>query len=219
MIEGKFMRDIYVVLSATPTKIGRVIRAVTRSSYNHASISLSRDLGEMYSFARYRASNALVGGFIKEFPERLTLGKNKSVNIKVYRIPVSDEQYEQVRSFIYGIRDCEEKYIYNSLAVLGRPFDIGSNTYKAYVCSDFVLRALMQAGLEFESTKLTPGQMEKVLEPFLYFSGTLHDYAPAPESSALVEEFFRRYSLRSELALIAWHFHMLIKRSRRRCEV
>lgn len=212
------MKSIYVVLSATPTKIGKFIRAVTRSSYNHASISLSHDLSEMYSFARYRARNALVGGFIKEFPERLTLGKDKDVHIKVYRIPVSNKQYNQMQSFIYSIRDCEEKYIYNSLAVLGRPFGIGYNTYKAYVCSDFVIRALMRGGLEFNSTRLTPGQMEKVLQPYLYFSGTLHDYAPAAETTSLVKEFFRKYPLRIEMSLIAWHFYTLIKRSLKGCQ-
>jgi hypothetical protein len=212
------MNSIYVVLSATPTKIGKFIRAVTKSSFNHASISLSRDLSEMYSFARYRARNALVGGFIKEFPERLTLGKDRSVQIKVYRIPVSDKQYNQVKSFIYSIRDCDEKYIYNSLAVLGRPFGVGYNTYKAYVCTDFVIRALMQGGLEFNSTRLTPGQMEEVLQPYLYYSGTLHDYNPASESRALIEEFFRRYSLPREMAQAARHFYSLIKRSYKRHE-
>ena len=102
------MNKIYVVLSATPTKIGMMIRTLTRSSFNHASISLTRDLSEMYSFARYRAHNPLVGGFIQEFPQRLTLGKDRDVQIKVFEISVSDIQYQSIKDFIYGVRDDEE---------------------------------------------------------------------------------------------------------------
>ena len=207
------MKNIYVVLSATPTKIGLAIRTLTRSSFNHASISLDKNLGQMYSFARYRARNALVGGFIREFPERLTLGKDKSVKIKVYKIPVSKEGYRQIEDFVYNIMKYQDTYIYNSLAVLGRPFGLGYDTYRAYVCTDFVLKALMAGGLVFNSTRLNPGQIEEALEPFLYYFGTLEDYRPDNASDDLVEVFFQRYSLAGELGQVIRHFASLIARN------
>src|SRR5690554_1505697 len=103
------MNKIYVVLSATPTRIGLIIRTLTGSSFNHASISLTNDLSEMYSFARYHANNPFVGGFIKEFPQRLTLGKDSDVFINVYEIPVNKAEYDKIRTFIYRIRDDEDK--------------------------------------------------------------------------------------------------------------
>ncbi len=71
------MKDIYVILSATPTKMGKMIRTLTRYELNHASISLTEDLTEMYSFARYRAVNPLVGGFVKEFPKGFHLARTE----------------------------------------------------------------------------------------------------------------------------------------------
>src|SRR5690554_2614543 len=153
---GGNMNKIYVVLSATPTKIGMMIRTLTRSSFNHASISLTRDLSEMYSFARYRAHNALVGGFIQEFPQRLTLGKETDVQIKVFEIPIAQDKYEKIKEFIYGVRDDEDQCLYNSLAILGRPFGWGTNTYKAYVCTDFVLKALMRGEINLVESMLAP---------------------------------------------------------------
>lgn len=94
------MKQIYVVLSATPTKIGKMIRYFTKSTFNHASLSLTRDLSEMYSFARYRAHNPFVGGFIQEFPQRLTLGKQEEVHIKVFEIPISHKQYNNIKEYV-----------------------------------------------------------------------------------------------------------------------
>ncbi|HZK33834.1 MAG TPA: hypothetical protein VFD33_00805 [Bacillota bacterium] len=209
------MNNIYVVLSATPTKIGLTIRALTRSGFNHVSISLNKDLSQMYSFARYRAHNALVGGFIKESPQRLTLGKDKSVQIKVYKIPLSDENYYRVQAFVYGIMESKETYIYNSLAVLGRPLGMGSDTYRAFVCTDFVINSLIQGGLEFNSTSLTPGQIGEALSPYLFYTGPLESYCTMYEADRHIEEFFKRYPLHSEIGQVAHHFYSLIKRNYR----
>ena len=35
---------VYIVFSATPTGMGRLIRRATRNRYNHVSLSLSRDI-------------------------------------------------------------------------------------------------------------------------------------------------------------------------------
>lgn len=207
------MKNIYVVLSATPTKIGVMIRALTKSTFNHASISFTKDLSEMYSFARYRASNPFVGGFIKEFPQRLTLGKDKDVNINVYEIPVSEVDYDKIQSFIYDIRDDKEKNIYNSLAVIGHPFGRGYNTYKAYVCTDFVIKALLSGNIPFENIMLTPGEIEVRLIEYLCYTGNLNDYSPAPENGMMVDEFFRKAPIYNEAYHTMGHFYSLVKRS------
>ena len=58
------MPDLYVMFSHTNTGMGRMIRAVTGSSYNHVSISLRPDLAVCYSFARRNKHNALAGGWL-----------------------------------------------------------------------------------------------------------------------------------------------------------
>jgi len=211
------VKNIYVILSATPTKIGRAIRTITKSSFNHASISLTRDLSEMYSFARYRARNPLVGGFIQEFPQRLTLGKDKDVHIKIFEIPVTDNQYENIKQFIYEIRDDEDQCLYNLLAILGRPFGLGYNTYKAYVCTDFVVKALMQGEINLVESVLapmSPGEIEQLLDEYLVYEGKLQEYNPAPAcSQELVNDFFRKASPFREAYQAAVHFCRLISRA------
>jgi hypothetical protein len=210
------MKQIYVILSATPTKIGRTIRLFTRSPFNHASISLTKDLSEMYSFARYRAHNALVGGFVQEFPQRLTLGKDTDIQIKIFELPVSEEQYNKIREFIDEIRYDEDQCIYNSLAVLGYPFGLGIHTYKADVCTSFVVKALMHGEINLLESMLkpmTPNELEELLEPYLYYQGSLKDYHPAPvNDDALVDYFFSRVSPFREVAQVAVHFGRLIYR-------
>jgi hypothetical protein len=213
------MDKIYVVLSATPTKIGMMIRALTRSTFNHASISLTRDLSEMYSFARYRAQNPIVGGFIREFPQRLTLGKDKDVRIKVFEIPVSESDYERIKGFIYDIRDDRERCIYNSLAILGHPFGMGYNTYKAYICTDFVVKALLCGDIclseEAVPAPMTPGEIEEILDQYLVYNGCLLDYHPAPVyDEGLAKEFFQKNSFRKEAYQTIGHFYSLFRRAR-----
>lgn len=211
------MRNVYVVLSATPTIIGKAIRTITRSTFNHASISLTRDLSEMYSFARYRAQNPLVGGFIQEFPQRLTLGKNKDIHIKVFEIPVTVSQYDKIQQFVYAMKDDEDQCLYNLLAILGRPFGLGNNTYKAYVCTDFVVRALMQGEVNLVQSvlaPLTPGEIEQMLDKNLIYDGKLEDYKPAPAcSEEQINEFFRKSSPINEAYQAAVHFCRLVFRA------
>ena len=53
---------IYIVFSATPTGMGSLIRKATRNRYNHVSLSLSRDIRKMYTFARLHRAIPLYGG-------------------------------------------------------------------------------------------------------------------------------------------------------------
>lgn len=210
------MKNIYVVLSATPTMMGKMIRVFTKSAFNHSSISLTEDWNEMYSFARYRASNPLVGGFVKEFPQRLSLGKNENVYIKVYRIPVTEKQFEEIRLFIYGIRDDNEENIYNSMAALGILLGRKFNTYKAYTCSDFVARSLLMGDIipiTHTSRNMVPDEMQKLLDKYTIFCGYLDNYSPVTDKSYDCSDFFVKAGFVNEAARTFNHFYSLIKRN------
>lgn len=45
-------KQLYIVISQTGTLLSRILKQITGAEYNHASISLSRDLERMYSFGR-----------------------------------------------------------------------------------------------------------------------------------------------------------------------
>ncbi len=210
------MKNIYVVLSSTPTMMGKIIRVFTRSFYNHSSISLTENLNEMYSFARYRASNPLVGGFVKEFPKRFTLGKESDVCIKVFRIPVTEEQYETIKLFIYKIKNDREENIYNSLAAIGVLLGCKFDTYKAYTCSDFVVRTLVEGNVLWDtciSKNVIPDEIHTLLEKYTSYSGCLNAYKPIVGVNFDTEDFFEKSGTINEVAYTLNHFYRLIKRN------
>lgn len=209
------MKNIYVILSVTPTLIGKAVRIFTKSSFNHSSISLSENWSEMYSFARYRASNPLVGGFVREFPERLSLGKDKSVYIEVYKIPVSERQFNEIKSFIYSIRDDEEENIYNSRVIFSILFKQKVKTYKAYTCSEFVARSLLIGNLVPESqvsNNIIPDDIQKIINKYAFFSGCLNNYSPISGISFDTEDFFQKTSVINETVRTFHHFYRLLQR-------
>ena len=95
---------IYVVLSGPPTISGKVIRRITKNNYSHASISLDKDLNEMYSFARFHYQNPIVGGFVHENADNLSLKKDYETFIKVFEIPVTSKQYKSIKNMIEYLR-------------------------------------------------------------------------------------------------------------------
>lgn len=209
------MENVYVILSATPTMMGKIIRLFTKSSYNHSSISLTENWSEMYSFARYRVFNPLVGGFVKEFPQRLSLGKKRNVYIKVYQIPVSQKQFDDIKMFIYNIRDDEEQNIYNSMAVIGILLSCNFNNYKSYTCSDFVAQCLLKGSIDLGqkvSKNIIPDDMQRILDKYTYFIGSITDYTPIQEVSFDTKDFFEKTNLIKELSRTFKHFYNLMKR-------
>lgn len=210
------MKYIYVILSATPTKMGKIIRTLTRYELNHASISLNENLTEMYSFARYRAVNPLVGGFVREFPQRLSLGKNVEIYIKVYKIPVSNTKYNNIEAFINGIKNDKEENIYNSLDALGYLFGLRFNAYKAHTCSSFVVKSLCEGDILVKlhaSRNVLINEIEKLLNKHIYYSGCLSGYAPAIEDTFDTKDFYEKTSLKEEVLRTFYHFYSLLRRS------
>ena len=209
------MKNVYIVLSATPTLMGKIIRIFTRSLYNHSSISLTEDWSEMYSFARYRRLNPLVGGFVKEFPERLSLGKERNVFIKVFKIPVNDCQYEEIKKFIYEIRDAEEENIYNTAAVLTILFKIKININNAYTCADFVAESLFRGDIISRnqvSRDILPDEIQKMLDKHIYFHGCLNNYEPVKEIIFDSKDFFEKTKIVKEIPRTYYHFKSLVKK-------
>ncbi|MDR0405905.1 MAG: hypothetical protein LBH54_03800, partial [Clostridiales bacterium] len=173
------MRYVYVVLSSTPTLFGKTLRAVCGKRLNHASISLDEGLNEMYSFARHKLHTPLVGGLVKENFDRLSLGGKYHVHVKIYKISVSDAQYERIAHYIYSVRDDEEQYLYNLFAIVGYPFHKGYNVYKAYVCSEFVVRTLLAGRVSMRNGatfRIQPEDIGDFIYKNLYFEGSLSEY-------------------------------------------
>lgn len=127
---------LYVVFSATPLKIGKMIRTVTRDKYNHVSISLDPDLKTLYSYARYHKKAPLYGGFVCETPSRYKHGE-KVASISVCSLPITAEQKEEIISRIENMQENVEKCRYNMVSAMIAPLSKRVFVPNCYTCIEF----------------------------------------------------------------------------------
>lgn len=141
-------KNIYIVISKTYTRFGGVIRAVGRVKYNHTSIVLDEEYKEIYAFARQRHKVLLTGRLVKENVSRFTFNKRTDVDVAIFKIPVTEEQYSIVKGIVSKVyRDPD--YIYNLFSVLTYPLTKGLSVYKAFTCVEFVMYILKEIGYDF----------------------------------------------------------------------
>lgn len=182
-------RNVYVVLTSTKSKFGKVIRTFTGEQYNHLSISLNNDLSDLCTFGRRKYTTPLNAGFIYEKLEYFTLNKYNNINVKVYKIPVTDDQYKKLKNNIASIAN-DDEYMYNLFSALTYPFIGGFYTYKAYTCVEFVASVLDEVGIvELDRTcSITPNEYGNMLEKYEYYSGNLVNIL---NKSGNADEFFK----------------------------
>ena len=128
---------IYIVFSATPSRMGRLIRFATRHEYNHVSLSFDRDIHRMYSFARYYHSIPLYGGLIEESILRYGPAFG-SARVKICRLPLDEPQFAHLRQELEEMWQDREAYIYNTFAAVASPLHRNPAIPKSYTCITFV---------------------------------------------------------------------------------
>ncbi|APC39567.1 hypothetical protein [Clostridium estertheticum] len=209
---------VYVIISRTPTSTGKIVRKFLKEKYNHASISLDKNLSQMYSFCRFSVSNPLVGGIVRESAFTLTIGLKENVPIKIYRIPVTAEKYELISKFIYGVYNDTEIYYYNFLQAIGLINNKRHAIYKTYICTEFVMEALRQAGISLttlEPYQITPTDICRIMGEFICYSGNLDDYPFRIQIKTKNDErFFCKTGFFYEGLHTIKHFWMVVSRDR-----
>lgn len=183
---------IYIVLSRTETGFARTLRNVGHLTYNHSAISLDKDLRELYSFARSEQYGWLTARLVHETTDRYLVNA-EDIAIKVYRIPVTQEQHDWVRNTIYEIRD-DPKFMYNLLSVLTYPIFGGFSTYKAFSCSEFVAYILKRLGHNIRKPlpRYRPDDLQPLLAEYLCYDGTLLDFSQVRTTS---DNYFRPFTM------------------------
>lgn len=171
------MRAVYIMISQTHTKFARWVRKLGRTNYNHAAISLDAELNQLYAFARPQHNAVLLARLVHENVFRYTLGKYNYVNVVIFRLEVTDEQYEWIEQTIRKILD-DHEYIYNLLSVLSYPALRGFSTYKAFSCVEFIMFVLQSLGYEVTRPlyQYKPDDLLEVLGHVVFFRGNLLDY-------------------------------------------
>lgn len=140
------MKYVYVFLTRTGTRVANIIGMVTGDRFAHASISLDRELTQMYSFGRRRVHNPLYGGFIKENIHRgifALFGDRQSV---LYRIPVTDDTYAVIENTLRVMHSRKYEYGYNFVGLFSCAIGVPTNTRTHFTCSQFVSWILEYSG-------------------------------------------------------------------------
>ena len=171
-------RYIYVILSSTPYKIGKMIRKVTRNSYNHVSIAVDQDMTQMYSFARRYCRTPLYGGFVVESASRYYRNDTCS-SVKVHRIPISQEQYDGLEKRLANMTENKNRYLYNHLSVLTGLLRRPVHLRDAYTCVEFCVEILNMVGFPVVPGKYySIGDLVHLLHPYMVYTGPM----PSPDS-------------------------------------
>ena len=167
--EHIMQKFIYIILSKTPTRFGKLIRKLAHQQYNHASIALDDDLSHIYAFARSKHNSPLVSGLVRESLDRFTLRRDISVPVIVFKIPVTNEQYEEIHGKVEEML-YNKKYVYNLFSVLSHPFTKGFTVKHAFSCIEFVAYILQYLGflLEKPACKYKPDDLIEELDQYIY---------------------------------------------------
>ncbi len=171
------MKKIYFVLTYTGTIPSRIIHIYTGKEFSHCSISLDKELNEMYSFARLHTYNPFIGGFIKENVNAGIYKRFKNTKAAIYSLEVTDRQYKKIKKEINRMKQDMKKYKYNIIGVLAasvhKKFTLDSRFY----CSEFV-KYLIDIG-EVENNLpevVTPHDFENIDNIELVYKGLLRDF-------------------------------------------
>lgn len=161
-------KQLYIVISQTGTLLSRILKQITGAEYNHASISLSRDLERMYSFGRRHPYNPFWGGFVIESPRTGTFKRFSETKVLVLSVSVTEEQHA---------------------------FHIVWKQESCYYCSEFVGELLTKSRVDgteqLRSSIIQPMQFLRVPHTLLY-CGKLREYMCDTCSEGICEDAANR---------------------------
>lgn len=179
-------RYLYIVFSATPYTMGKVIRGFTGEAYNHVSIALDENLDRMYGFARRHYRTPLYGGFVRETRSRYHV-KGQASQIRICRLPVSEEKYQALEQRLAEMHSRQHLYLYNHLGALAAMVHRNFPLRDAYICVEFVVEVLLQAkavpGLQ-PGKYYSVGTLQELLAPYALYTG------PMPETDSYDEAYY-----------------------------
>ena len=200
--------NIYIIFSATPYRIGSMIRRVTKEQYNHVSLSLDESLTKMYAFARRHYYTPLHGGFVQESPSRY-IHNGQSADICLCRLPISQAQFEALKAELAQMYENKELYLYNHLSALTAIAHKRIAVKDAYTCVEFCVKILHELGFEISPNQFySVGDLQNLLKSYIIFTG------PIPQVCEKDAAFFAKqpilspivYTLRDMLRLIPRYF-------------
>lgn len=132
---------IYVVLVKAITGLGKFARLTSKYDYTHIAVCLDENLDKFYTFSRRKHYSPFDCGYMVETLDCYAFGKNKDVKLKIFKVPVSNENNEKIKKYINKVSS-DSNYIFNFYSMITMSFFHGFKIYKAHNCMSFVSKII-----------------------------------------------------------------------------
>lgn len=171
------MKKIYIVLTSTTTYLARIIRTYTKDEYSHSSISLDKELNQMYSFGRLNPYIPWWGGFTRESIDFGSFKRFQNAGVEIYSLEVTEGTYKKIKKTIEKFKRHKDEYTFNIPGLFAVAFNKRITKDNSFYCAEFVKHIL-------EDSKASTG-LPDIIRPenFRYmegvnleYTGTLKDY-------------------------------------------
>lgn len=171
------MEKIYIVITHTGTILSKIIKKYSKAEYTHISISLDKELKEMYSFGRLNPYNAFWGGFVHEYIDKGTFKRFYNTQAKISSLEITDEQYKTVKEVIKQFEENKKNYKFNVTGLFATGFNKKIERENSFYCAEFVKYVLKQAKINLELPDIIkPEDFKNIKELHQIYNGLLREY-------------------------------------------
>ena len=141
-------KQIYIIITHTPSVVSKIIRKFTHTPYNHVSVSLDAELDRMFSFGRWYKYFPWIGGFVRESPRFGTLGRFPQTEAIVLTLNIDEDVYDGISKRLEDMLVHKYSYKYDSLGLILAIFGKTRKRENHYYCTAFLRDLLIDFGIE-----------------------------------------------------------------------
>ena len=171
------MKNIYFILTFTGTWLSKRVREYTKNEYSHVSISLDKELYNMYSFGRKNAYNPLCAGLIQEYPNKGTFKRFYNTKCIIYSYKITDENYKLLKENILKMYAEKKKYKFNFIGLCAVMFNKKITRKYRFYCAEFIKYILQKSNIKVSLPEIVkPEDFQKIDGVKEIYKGYLRDY-------------------------------------------
>lgn len=169
---------VYILLVNSHTGLGSVCRKITNYEYTHIALCMDEKLDDFITFSRKKHYSPFESGFMHETRDCYIFGSNEKVKIKVFKLPVKNENRKKIKAYIKSIEK-DSEYIFNLYSMITMPVFHGFRIYKAHNCMSFIGKILelsQVVPMDKRYYQYTIKEMDELLSAYLYYEGCIRKY-------------------------------------------
>lgn len=163
-------KNIYIALVKAHTGLGKFARFFSKYEYTHIAVCLDDELNDFITFSRKKHYSPFESGFMHEYIDYYAFGKNESVKLKIFKIPVNNEIYINIKSYISQIEN-DKDYIFNIYSMATMSIFHGFKIYKAHNCMSFVSKIVNLSNavkMDKKYYRYNIEELDRLLEEYKY---------------------------------------------------